>query len=153
MTPERFSHLQQLMDAYKLDTVVINPGPTLTYLTGLHFHLMERPTLFIYHTGKQPVLILPALELGKAESSRILLKPFTFQDDPATWPGVIQNALNELGLDAGKVAVEPTRLRFLEIDFLQHAAPALDFVNGDMIFSPLCSCGCNRSRDRLATNH
>jgi Xaa-Pro dipeptidase len=26
-----------------LDAVILNPGPTLTYLTGLHFHLMERP--------------------------------------------------------------------------------------------------------------
>ena len=27
-----------------LDAVALNPGPTLTYLTGLTFHLMERPS-------------------------------------------------------------------------------------------------------------
>lgn len=137
MPSERFVHLQQLMDAHNLDAVAINPGSTLTYLTGLHFHLMERPTLFIHRTGKQPVLVLPELELGKANSSRIPLMPFTFPDDPSTWPGVMQKALAALGLDTGKVAVEPTRLRFLEIDFLQKAAPKLDFVNGEAIFSGL----------------
>jgi len=137
MTTQRFSRLQQLMHANNLGTVVINPGPTLTYLTGLHFHLMERPTLLVYREGKQPVLILPELELSKAKTSSIALKPFTFNDDPATWPAVMNTTLTELGLVSGKVGVEPTRLRFLEIDFLQHAAPGLEFVNGESVFSSL----------------
>ncbi len=137
MTTQRFTRLQQLMHANNLESVVINPGPTLTYLTGLHFHLMERPTLLIYHEGSQPVLILPELELSKAQSSSIALKPYTFNDDPSTWPGVMQTALAELGLATGKIGVEPTRLRFLEIDFLQHAAPGLEFVNGESVFSSL----------------
>ncbi len=137
MTTQRFSRLQQLMRANNLGTVVINPGPTLTYLTGLHFHLMERPTLLVYHEGKQPVLILPELELSKAKTSSVALKPFTFNDDPSTWPAVMNTALMDLGLETGKVGVEPTRLRFLEIDFLQHAAPGLEFVNGERVFSSL----------------
>lgn len=137
MTTQRFSRLQQLMRTNGLDTIVINPGPTLTYLTGLHFHLMERPTLLIYHAGKQPVLILPELELSKAGTSSIPLKPFTFNDDPSTWPGAMNSALMELGLSTVKVGVEPTRLRFLELDFLQNAAPGLKFVNGESIFSSL----------------
>ena len=116
---------------------MINPGPTLTYLTGLHFHLMERPTLLVYHLGAQPVLILPELELSKAKTSSIALKPYTFNDDPSTWPGVMHNALMELGLATGKIGVEPTRLRFLEIDFLRHAAPGLEFVNSENVFSSL----------------
>lgn len=137
MTTPRFSRLQQLMHANDLDTVAINPGPTLTYLTGLHFHLMERPTLLVYREGKQPVLILPELELSKAKSSSITLKPYTFNDDPSTWPKVMETTLTELGLDKGKVGVEPTRLRFLEIDFLQHASPGLEFVNAESVFSSL----------------
>ncbi len=137
MTTQRFTRLQQLMHANNLESVVINPGPTLTYLTGLHFHLMERPTLLVYHEGSQPVLILPELELSKAKSSSIALKPYTFNDDPSTWPVVMQTALAELGLATGKVGVEPTRLRFLEIDFLHHTAPGLEFVNAESVFSTL----------------
>lgn len=147
MTTQRFSRLQQLIRANNLDAVVINPGPTLTYLTGLHFHLMERPTLLIYNEGKQPVLILPELELSKAKTSAVALNPFTFNDDPSTWPAVMNTALVSLGLTSGKVGVEPTRLRFLEIDFLQHAAPALKFVNGDSVFSSL---RINKDADEIA---
>ncbi len=137
MTTHRFSRLQQLMQGNNLAAIVINPGSTLTYLTGLHFHLMERPTLLVYRQGKQPVLILPELELSKAKSSSIALKPFTFNDDPSTWPGVMKAALLELGLATGKIGVEPTRLRFLEIGFLQHAAPGLEIVNAESVFSSL----------------
>ena len=51
-----------------LDAVVINPGPTLTYLTGLKFHLMERPVVLLVAQGKDPVIILPELESPKVKS-------------------------------------------------------------------------------------
>jgi Xaa-Pro dipeptidase len=137
MTSLRYQRLLDLMHANGADCAVINPGATLTYLTGLHFHLMERPTLLICKAGQQPVLVLPALELGKANSSLLPLKTFSFGDDPAAWPGVIQLALNSLGLEKGKVLVEPTRLRFMEIDFVQKAAPGLQFANGDAVFNNL----------------
>ena len=43
----RFTRLFEQMRAHHLDAVALNPGPTLTYLTGLGFHLMERPTLLL----------------------------------------------------------------------------------------------------------
>jgi Xaa-Pro dipeptidase len=135
MTSLRYSHLLELMRINYIDAVAINPGATLTYLAGLHFHLMERPVLLICKQGQQPVLVLPELELGKTQSSLIPITPFTYGDDPSTWPAVIQRALQSLSLDKGVIGVEPTRLRFMEIDFLQKAAPDLHFVNGDAIFN------------------
>ncbi len=137
MTSQRLNHLLELMRAYNFEAAVINPGATLTYLTGLHFHLMERPTLLICKPGYQSVLILPELELSKAKSSITPVKPFTFGDDPSTWPAVMFKALQSLGLEKDKVIVEPTRLRFMEIDYLQQAAPELQFVNGESVFNTL----------------
>jgi Xaa-Pro dipeptidase len=137
MTSKRYSRLLNLMQTNGFDSVVINPGPTLTYLTGLHFHLMERPTLLICRLGHQPVLIVPELEMGKAASSTIPLPPVPFGDDPSTWSAVMKKALLSLGIEKDKIAVEPVRLRFLEIDFLRQAQPALEFVNGDQLFSSL----------------
>lgn len=135
MTSQRYSHLLELMHTHKIDAVAINPGATLTYITGLHFHLMERPVLLLCKQGQQPVLVLPELELGKVKSSSIPVTPFTYGDDPSTWPALIHKALHSLSLDKGVIAVEPTRLRFMEIDYLQKAAPDLKFVNGDAIFN------------------
>ena len=137
MTSQRFSRLQELLKANGFSATVINPGSTLTYLTGLHFHLMERPTLLICREGRQPVLVLPELELGKTSSSTIPLTPVTFGDDPSTWPAMMQQALKSLELERGEIAVEPTRLRFMEIDYLKKAAPGLEFVNGESVFSTL----------------
>ena len=98
---------------------------------------MERPTLLICRTGHQPLLILPELETGKLSASLISVTPVTFGDDPATWPAVIKKALHSLGLNKDIVAVEPTCLRFLEIDLLKQACPQLEFVNGDAVFNVL----------------
>jgi len=137
MTSQRYTRLQKLLKVDGFEATVINPGSTLTYLTGLHFHLMERPTLLICRAGRRPVLILPELELSKASTSTIPVIPVTFGDDPSTWPAVMQQALKSLDLESGKIAVEPTRLRFLEIDYLQKAAPQLEFINGESVFSSL----------------
>ena len=135
MTSQRYSRLLQLMKTHKIDAVVINPGATLNYLTGLHFHLMERPVLLICKPGVQPVLVLPELELGKTAKSAIPVTPFTFGDDPSTWLAVIQRALISLSLEKSVIGVEPTRLRYMEIDLLQKSAPAIKFANGEAIFN------------------
>ena len=48
-----------------LDAVALNPGPTLTYLSGVRFHLMERPVVLIVARDGDPVLVLPELETPK----------------------------------------------------------------------------------------
>ncbi|MBC6940887.1 MAG: aminopeptidase P family protein, partial [Anaerolineae bacterium] len=48
MTTSRFDKLSASLSTSGLDAAILNPGPTLTYLTGLHFHLMERPTVLFF---------------------------------------------------------------------------------------------------------
>jgi Xaa-Pro dipeptidase len=43
--------LLDLKDANHLDCVALNPGPSLRYLTGLSFHLMERPVVVLVGSG------------------------------------------------------------------------------------------------------
>jgi len=66
MTDQRLSNLYDLLSELKVDAAAFNPGPTLTYLTGMHFHLMERPTVLIIRRGVNPTMILPELEAGKS---------------------------------------------------------------------------------------
>jgi Xaa-Pro dipeptidase len=58
----RIGKLLLLMDDFGLPGIALNPGPTLTYLTGLHFHLMERPTVLLISAEGEMALVLPALE-------------------------------------------------------------------------------------------
>ena len=137
MTDPRFAFLQQLMEENKVLAIALNPGPTLTYLTGLHFHLMERPTVLLYQTGFEPVLILPELEVGKVASSRLKITPVPYNDNVATWQEAFNQAVKKLDLDGLTIAVESTRLRFLELDFLQKAVPSAKFISGDPIIGNL----------------
>ena len=140
MTDKRLQLLLDLLEKYHLDAVAINPGPALTYLTGLHFHLMERPTILLVSKTSSPLLILPELEIGKINQSRIPLQPATFADDPALWPTAITSAVEKTGLKHARIGVEPTRFRFMELNYLQTAAPASQFVAAEALFSDLRLC-------------
>jgi len=78
MTTDRLNRLYTLMSAHGLDVLALNPGPTLTYLTGLEFHLMERPVVLLLSPGTSPMMVLPELEQAKIPQSRITLEPFPY---------------------------------------------------------------------------
>ncbi len=137
MTDPRLANLFLLMDQYQLKTLALNAGPTLTYLSGLHFHLMERPTVLLITKGHEPLLILPELEAGKLSSSRIPLSSLTYSDDPSTWQKAFAEAGKKLNLKGSCIGVEPTRLRFLELDFLRKTIPEIEFVSADGVCSGL----------------
>jgi Xaa-Pro dipeptidase len=139
MFKSRLSRLDNLMVSNKIDAIVLNPGPSLVYLTGLHFHLMERPTVFVYQRGEAPLLIVPELESAKLANISISLKVHTFGDDPATWQGVFDQAFSKWKNKSIVVGVEAIRLRFLEMEYLQKAAPAAKFVSGESVVSVLRS--------------
>jgi Xaa-Pro dipeptidase len=137
MIDQRLAHLHDLLGELKVDAAAFNPGPSLTYLTGMQFHLMERPTVLIVKPGIPPVIILPELEAGKLADSRIEVQPFPFGDNPAGWPRVFADALAHADLARAVVAIEPTRIRFLEMNFLKLGSPSLELVSGEPALSML----------------
>lgn len=133
----RIEKLRQAIISFELDGVVVNPGASLRWLTGLNFHLMERPVVFYLGKEGKPLIILPELELAKLEELQGELEICTFGDDPSTWQGVFAKTM---GFAKGKklrIGVEPTGLRFLELDLLQKALPDSEFVDGSAIFAEL----------------
>lgn len=136
MTAKRLEKLYTLMETHGLEHLALNPGPSLVYLTGLHFHLSERPTVLFLSRNHVPLLILPELEAAKADSAAIPLEPLTFNDNPATWGAVFAAACAKIGC-AGKLGVEPTRFRYLETAFLQEAAPGLQIVSAGGVLAQL----------------
>ncbi len=137
MTDQRLDHILSLLEEFKLDAVVLNPGSSLTYLTGLDFHLMERPTVLVIKKDADPTLVLPELEKGKLDSSRFPLTPITFPDDPSLWQKPFNQAVEHCRLNDCIIGVETTKLRFLELDLLQKAAPQARFVDAQKLFSDL----------------
>jgi Xaa-Pro dipeptidase len=137
MSEDRFNRLQTLMNQHKLGTIALNPGPTLTYLTGLHFHLMERPTVLLFQRGHKPLLILPQLEMVKLTGIDLPMHTIPYNDDPATWPDAFKAAFKHMNLEGARIGLESTRMRFFELNYLQQAAPTAHFVAAEQVLGDL----------------
>jgi Xaa-Pro dipeptidase len=140
MSNQRLHRLQELLKTADLDAVAINPGPTLIYLTGMNFHLMERPVVLLVKTDTDPVIILPGLESIKVENCALPLRSFTYDDNPANWASAFDKAVESIGLNGQLVGVEANRLRFLELQFLKNAAPEAKFVSAGSALEDLRLC-------------
>lgn len=127
MTSARLDKLYTALAQAKLDAVMLNPGPTLTYLTGLHFHLMERPVVLLVAAGKDPAIVLPELEMPKVSQFPYKVQPFPYAENPAEWDAAFRQAVQSLGLDGRRIGVEPRQLRLLEFRHVKNAAPEADF--------------------------
>lgn len=133
----RIEYLQEQLALFALDAVVINPGASLKYLTGLDFHLMERPVILFIAKAEKPKIVLPELEKAKLDGLETDLDVYFMGDDPGKWHAVFQEAFGSSQGDGLRVGVEPTRLRFLELTLLSQALEKADFVNGSNLFSAL----------------
>src|SRR5512139_1619758 len=98
MTHSRFDKLNESLQNSDLDALILNPGPTLSHLTGLRFHLMERPVVLLFAKGQVPAIVLPELELQKVASLPYDLQVFAYPENPAQWSEVFRKAARKLGL-------------------------------------------------------
>jgi len=137
MQEKRLTKLLGLMTQHGLAGMAFNPGPTLTYLTGMHFHLMERPTVLLLSQAGSAAMVIPGLEKGKLPPESEVFKAFTYEDDPATWPLAFEQAGKWLHLSGGDIGVEPALLRFLELQYLDSALPGVSLVDGSLAVTGL----------------
>ncbi len=137
MSAKRLARLTQYIQEQQFSAVAVNAGPTLTYLTGLHFHLMERPVVMVFSPDHQPTIILPELELAKLDHMHLPVRVYAYAENPAGWGAIFEDALKGLQLSGQKVGVEPRQLRLFEYDYLRGACHDTHFVDGSAIFVAL----------------
>lgn len=137
----RVEKLYAALTESRLDAVALNPGPSLAYLTGLSFHLMERPVVMFFVPDKDPTLVLPTLEMLKLQQLSYPAAAFPYGEDPASWDEAFRSAAQSMGLDGkGKrIGLEP-RLRLLEFRYLQRCIPAADFPDASAALGSLRLC-------------
>ena len=75
---KRHYRLAQAMKASNIEAVALNAGPSLTYLSGLHFHLSERPVVGLFVPDHHPIIILPEFEAGKLSGLDYEVEYFTW---------------------------------------------------------------------------
>ena len=135
MTHSRFDQLNASLRNSDLDAVILNPGPTLTHLTGLHFHLMERPVVLLFAKDQDPAIVLPELELQKVASLPYELQVFPYPENPSEWDNAFRKAAQALGLDGKRIGVEPRQFRLLEFRYVKAGAPEADYPDASDVLS------------------
>ena len=137
MTLARLERLGASLPPSKLDAVILNPGPTLTYLTGVHFHLMERPVVLFVAPGQAPALVLPELEALKVDLFPYKVKVFAYSENLSEWENAFRSAAQTLGLNGKRIGVEPHQLRLLEYRHVKAGAPKAEFPDASAALSQL----------------
>jgi Xaa-Pro dipeptidase len=143
----RQARLAALVASTGLNALVLNPGPSLTYLTGLHFHLMERPVIVIFAPNLPPTIALPELETAKVKDLPFDAQIYPYGEDPTGWTAVFRQAALAAQLEGRLIGVEPGRLRLLELRYLEASAPGAQFISAE---ESLAALRMRKSEDEIA---
>ncbi len=129
MNPTRLQKLDDQIQQRNLDWLALVPGANLAYLTGLHFHLGDRPTVAFFRPGRPPALVIPALEMPKL-AGRPEVQTFPWTDEDG-FGGAFRRAGRELGLPGARLGVEAFTMRVVEAQLLEGSAPGVQLVPAD----------------------
>jgi len=135
MNINRIQKLEAEIQHRQLDCLVLVPGANMVYLTGLHFHLGDRPTAIFFRPGQPPALVLPELEMQKVVHLPNLIA-FPWADEEG-FSSAFRNAAAELELSGKKIGVEAFTMRVVESQMLKECAPNAKLVPADGVVSKL----------------
>jgi len=137
MTVDRYSHFQEGMETQNVSLLALIPSPTFFYLSGLDFHLMERPVVGFFSPRGQPLLVVPELERERAESSSFECEVITYGESDASREAAFSQAVEKVKGLSTKVGIEPLRMRAFEMQLLENANPEWSFTNAEVLLSEL----------------
>jgi Xaa-Pro dipeptidase len=137
MFMDRWHRLQAALATARLNCVAAIAGPNLFYLTGLSFHLSERPTVGFFPAAGDPVMVAPALEETKIRAGAPYpIRAFCYDDisGPAL---AFRQAAQALGQGAVRLGVEFGRMRVMELRWLEAAFASAQIEPAEPVFAGL----------------
>ena len=90
---QRLKKLATALQQHKLNALVLNPGPSLPYFTGLSFHMSERPVIVFFGIDQDPIIVLPELEAPKINNLSYEIQAFTYGENPNSWEKAFKAAI------------------------------------------------------------
>ncbi len=139
MNDQRLQRLTEQITAHGLDGLALMPGPNLTYISGIHTHVSERPILLFIPADDDPAIIIPSLEAMKARDAGIPAGRIFDWNDADGYHGAFQQACAHLELADYMLGVEALHMRVLELQLLQRYAPGLQIAHAEPALSALRS--------------
>jgi Xaa-Pro aminopeptidase len=132
MTAMRQGRLLAAMNDADLDAAVFVPGPNFYFLTGAHFHLMERPTLLVVTGDGARHGIVPLLERTRWQEVAPDVDTTYWQDSDGYAQAFAALARR---ISPARIGVEGQRMRVFEAEALRAAFPAAAVVDAHAALS------------------
>ena len=124
----RLARAQRLMAEQGIHAVVIEPGSSMHYYTGVDWSRSERTFVMVLPASGAPTWVCPAFEEARArELIRFGNDIRVWQEDESPFARIAA-ILKDLGAERGRVGVEE-QARFFVVDGLRQAAPAATLVS------------------------
>jgi Xaa-Pro dipeptidase len=129
----RQENARHLMGENSLSAILVAPGTSLRYFTGIHWEGGERLFAMVLPAKGEAFFVAPAFETARAKE-QIAQSPAgknvdlrVWQEDESPFERVAQG-LSDRGILSGTVGLEET-LKFVFSDNLRKAAPSATFVS------------------------
>lgn len=129
---DRLARAQALMKASGVGAIVIEPGASLIYFTGVRWGRSERLTCAVIPVEGQPCIVTPYFEEPSVRLSLAVpaeVRTWNEDEDPTR---IVAGFLKDRGLARGRVGIEET-VRFFAVDRLRRAAPDTRLVSADAV--------------------
>lgn len=135
----RLESLRKLLKKEPFDLIAVNSSQSQTYFTGMHFHLSERTAVLLVGKDKESAFIFPEFESEKVRNAPVQLQVFSFTENISDWGPAFQHAISYFGNPDPVIGIEPTAMRFLELDLLRYKNPGVKFTSAAHIFESMRS--------------
>ena len=114
------------------DAILIGPGTSLYYFTGIRWWLSERLLALVIPRTGQPILISPAFEESRMRESLLYSAEVRAWQEDESPSQLIAASLADRSLRTGRIGIEE-RLPFTFYDHFRAAAPAYECVSADPV--------------------
>jgi Xaa-Pro dipeptidase len=125
----RIEQARRLMRAQGIAALLVEPGASLVYFTGIEWHRSERLTCAVIPAKGDIAVVMPFFEEPSIRLSLAIpaeVRIWNEDEDPLA---VVAGVLRDRGAASGPVAIEET-MRYFAVDGLRKVLPSAPVVSG-----------------------
>jgi len=128
----RLARARALMARHGLGAILVEPGASLDYFTGVRWSRSERLTAALIPASGDPIIVTPFFEKPSVAESLAIPAEIRTWDEHEEPLGLVAGWLRERRLTAAPLGIEETN-RFFIVDRLKAELPALAMVNANSV--------------------
>ncbi len=124
---DRLTRAQKAMQAAGIDALIVEPGASLIYYSGVRWWRSERLTALVIPASGAPMIVCPFFERPSIEESLGIPAEVRVWQEHESPYAPIADFLTSKGLNKGRIGIEET-VRYFAVDGLKAAMPSATLV-------------------------